>query len=1334
MWSWNQFKNLPKNQSLSATEKARQYFIHQSNMMMEASSSAVAAAAASAAAGAGAGAGGSRKKEFVLILTFDDINNVTDFNNFSGDFYSINDWNRFFDLPEYGTPFTTVEVNDNIVKLSGGSDIIMRESLFDGSDSLLEVNDTGCIIELQYNVFGDDDDSGSYELVSVNFPNVTAAGDYCFYYCDSLVSVNLPNLIIVGNECFSNCTSLESVSLPALTSAGDNCFYYCNSLISVSLPKLISAGDSCFRECQDLESISLPSCLNLGPTVLDNNVFTNISGNDIVATFNPLLLTSNAGGPDGDIQYLGIFNSLTINNQPYAPFTGYEGDLTIEFNDIENADILVGDSSNVEDWNTFFDFPNWSTPFTNVSIDRDTVILEGGKNILINQSFQSNTNIISILDQGCICYIEDSCFSGCDSLTTIDFPELTFLNNGCFENCESLINVSLPKLTLAGDYCFYNCNSLITISLPELILAGSSCFTSCESLTTVDLPELTVTGAAFFQDCDSLITISLPKLTTIQEFNFLAYCNSLVSVSLPLLTAVSSQCFTGCTSLTDVSLPALVTTEGNCFYQCTALTTIDLPALVTGGSSIFYQCFSLTDVNLPSLVNAGPGFFSECFDLTNISLPLCTNLGGSVLNNDVFSIFGSDIVLEVNPILLTCNNGGLDGDLFTLTSTNTITINGSAYQPFTGFTGDLTLGFDDITDADTLVGDSSNVEDWNLFFGLPGWSTEFTSLSIDGSEITLIGGENIVLLNRLFEQVNIVSLDDQGCVCYVGESCFYQSSLVNVSLPSLTTLSDSCFNQCQSLETVSLPALTSAGDNCFYYCSALTTISLPLLSSVGNGFFNRCQSLETVSLPLLISMESVCFFECSSLTSISLPLLISMESGCFFECSSLTSISLPELTIASGQGFTNCQSLVSVDLPKLVTAEFLFFSDCQSLESVSLPALVTAGQQCFYNCTALTTIDLPALINLGYSSFSYCESLISLSAPLCTNLGGSVGDNQVFSEIEGNIIELEINPILLTCNDGEPDVDLILLGSLNILSINGNSPFTGYTGDLTLGFDDITDADTLVGDSSNVEDWNLFFNLPGWSTEFSSVSIDGNEVTLIGGENIVFRKNRFEEQSVVLVIDQGCVCYVGESCFYQSSLVSVDLPSLTTLSYSCFYNCQSLVSITLPALTTAGRDCFAYCESLEVFSLPAVTSLGSNCFESCISLTELSELSFPLLLSIPTGCFTYCTSLTTINLSELDNISNNVFLGCDSLFSINLPAVTFVDQLCFSYCTALVSISLPLCTNLGGSINNNNVFESIAGLTMSLTIPAALMTCNDGDPDGDIVYLQENNEVTIIEV
>ena len=58
MYNWNQFRNFPKFKNMSAQEQARQYFLYQSNMMMEQSANAALAPAAAAAAAAGAGGGG----------------------------------------------------------------------------------------------------------------------------------------------------------------------------------------------------------------------------------------------------------------------------------------------------------------------------------------------------------------------------------------------------------------------------------------------------------------------------------------------------------------------------------------------------------------------------------------------------------------------------------------------------------------------------------------------------------------------------------------------------------------------------------------------------------------------------------------------------------------------------------------------------------------------------------------------------------------------------------------------------------------------------------------------------------------------------------------------------------------------------------------------------------------------------------------------------------------------------------------------------------------------------------------------------------------------------
>jgi hypothetical protein len=53
---------------------------------------------------------------------------------------------------------------------------------------------------------------------------------------------------------------------------------------------------------------------------------------------------------------------------------------------------------------------------------------------------------------------------------------------------------------------------------------------------------------------------------------------------------------------------------------------------------------------------------------------------------------------------------------------------------------------------------------------------------------------------------------------------------------------------------------------------------------------------------------------------------------------------------------------------------------------------------------------------------------------------------------------------------------------------------------------------------------------------------------------------------------------------------------------------------------------------------------------------------------------------------------------------------------------------------MGGSVGNNDVFSNIINNLINLTIPLSLMTCNGGNPDGDIQTLQANNTVIITTV
>ena len=305
---------------------------------------------------------------------------------------------------------------------------------------------------------------------------------------------------------------------------------------------------------------------------------------------------------------------------------------------------------------------------------------------------------------------------------------------------------------------------------------------------------------------------------------------------------------------------------------------------------------------------------------------------------------------------------------------------------------------------------------------------------------------------------------------------------------------------------------------------------------------------------------------------------------------------------------------------------------------------------------------------------------------------------------------------------------------------------------LKLTWNDIANVPVL--DVNSVSDWNTFFDLPEYITPFSSVVVTDNTVTLIGGEGeISLKEALFQNNANLLSIEDtiGCIVGVLDDCFWhctsltsvilpmlqlcgfgsfrQSAIISVSFPNLTSAGASCFYGCADLLSVSLPLLETSENELFSACTSLTAISLPALTVAGNNSFAHCEALTSIS---LPTLNSAGQACFTECTSLVSISLPALVNADMQLFDTCTSLTTVSLPSLTDVGSELLSSCTSVTSVSIPSCINLGGTPGNDYTFFNITGKTISLTIPATLMTCNSGTPDGDIAQLQANNTVTII--
>lgn len=123
-------------------------------------------------------------------------------------------------------------------------------------------------------------------------------------------------------------------------------------------------------------------------------------------------------------------------------------------------------------------------------------------------------------------------------------------------------------------------------------------------------------------------------------------------------------------------------------------------------------------------------------------------------------------------------------------------------------------------------------------------------------------------------------------------------------------------------------------------------------------------------------------------------------------------------------------------------------------------------------------------------------------------------------------------------------------------------------------------------------------------------------------------------------------------------------------------------------------------------------------------------------IEVGDGSFSGCTFLNEFKADVLVSAGVGAFSGTIRMASYSLPSIQTIGAFCFNIDAPIgnsISFSLPELTNMGGTVGNNLVFFGIVGKSVFITIPSALMTCNSGQPDGDIQYLQANNTVTIIE-
>jgi len=283
--------------------------------------------------------------------------------------------------------------------------------------------------------------------------------------------------------------------------------------------------------------------------------------------------------------------------------------------------------------------------------------------------------------------------------------------------------------------------------------------------------------------------------------------------------------------------------------------------------------------------------------------------------------------------------------------------------------------------------------------------------------------------------------------------------------------------------------------------------------------------------------------------------------------------------------------------------------------------------------------------------------------------------------------------------------ELLILTAKNVVPLEG----------LRLTFDNI--ANVPVVDPTNVGQWNTFFDLPANGTAFTSVSVAGDEVSLVGGAGISTASGLFASNTNLIKIedDAGCISVIKNATFLNATaLTDAIFPAAIQVGVSgqigAFMGATALTTISLPLAadiqSSASDGNFKGCTSLATLSLPAATDLPSQ------------------------TCFG-CSALVSFDADNATIIKDNCFSNCTSLETVSATAATALQGFIFVNCNALTTIDLSSCTNFGGTTGNDSVFDSVNGATITITVPTVLQTCDGGNPDGDLVYLSANNTATI---
>lgn len=156
-------------------------------------------------------------------------------------------------------------------------------------------------------------------------------------------------------------------------------------------------------------------------------------------------------------------------------------------------------------------------------------------------------------------------------------------------------------------------------------------------------------------------------------------------------------------------------------------------------------------------------------------------------------------------------------------------------------------------------------------------------------------------------------------VSYIGEAAFATPNTAsgiatgqfNFNFPSVVSTGSRCFTSNKGLRFISMPNLSTISDTMFYNCTFLQSVYIPSCTSISNWAFYNCTSLSFIDFSNCSYVGGSAFMDCRRMSFASFLKVETIETSAFYRCSSLTTVSFSNCSYIGTNAFYGCYNLLS---------------------------------------------------------------------------------------------------------------------------------------------------------------------------------------------------------------------------------------------------------------------------------------------------------------------------------------------------------------------------------------------------------------------------------------